>query len=68
MNYKGISILHYAFKDYINRHDFDFQILEKLYDQSNDTNKELFKLKYLKLRRKYKVMPLVLFRHYKRNQ
>ena len=64
--YNDKSILHYAFQYYINSPEFDFQVLEKLYDQSNDTHKELFNLKYIKLRRKYKVMPLVLFRHHKR--
>ncbi|MBA42425.1 MAG: hypothetical protein CMF62_00260 [Magnetococcales bacterium] len=61
-DYFGKSILDYAFSHYVNKSEFDFGILEKLYNGSSEQDKKKYNANYLKLRNKYKVLPLILFR------
>ena len=57
------TVLDYAFKHYVKSPQFEFYVLEKLYDENCKQDKHLFNPEYLKLRNKYKIFPLVLFRY-----
>jgi len=57
------TVLDYALKYYVKSPQFEFYVLEKLYDENCKQDKHLFNSEYLKLRNKYKIFPLVLFRY-----
>ncbi len=65
-NYFNKTALDYALQFYVKSPNFEFDVLEKLYDENCKQDKQLINLKYLRLKRKYKVLPLILFRHQKR--
>ena len=56
----------YALDYYTKSHEFEFDILEKLYCKQSKQNKQLFNSEYIKIRNKYKVLPLILFRYKKK--
>ena len=64
-NNKNKTALDYALKYYVKNSNFDFNVLEELYNENHKQNTQLKNLDYLRIRRKYKVLPLVLFRHHK---
>ena len=61
-------ILYYAINFYSKKLEFEFYVLEKLYDQSSKEDREKINSEYIKLRNKHKIVPLILFRNQKRNQ
>ncbi|MBA43209.1 MAG: hypothetical protein CMF62_04260 [Magnetococcales bacterium] len=65
-NRYNTTALDYALEYYVKSPNFKFDVLEKLYDENCKQDKQLFNPKYIKLRNKYKVLPLILFRHYQR--
>ncbi|MBA43222.1 MAG: hypothetical protein CMF62_04325 [Magnetococcales bacterium] len=65
-NFLNKTALDYALENYIKSPIFEFDVLEKLYDENCKQDKKLLNPKYIKLRNKYKVLPLILFRHQKR--
>tara|TARA_Y100000782_G_scaffold18603_1_gene19278 strand:+ start:4421 stop:5335 length:915 start_codon:yes stop_codon:yes gene_type:complete len=68
-NIKKKTALDYSFEYYVGNRNFDFDVFEKLYIETckqDEKYKQLRNLDYLKIKRKYKVLPLVLFRHHKR--
>ncbi|MBA42426.1 MAG: hypothetical protein CMF62_00265 [Magnetococcales bacterium] len=67
----GETVFDFCLKFYAKKSEFDFNVLEKLYNETNKQDKELlnqdnFKT-YLKLRNKYKVKPIILFRYQRRS-
>jgi ankyrin repeat protein len=60
------TALDYALEFYAKSPQFKFDVLEKLYDDNYKQNTQLFNSEYLKLRTKYKIFPLILFRYHKR--
>ena len=60
------TALYYAFKHYAKKPEFKFYVLEKLYYQSSCEDREKFNSKYIKLRNKHKIFPLILFRQSKK--
>tara|TARA_Y100000780_G_scaffold96211_1_gene87615 strand:+ start:6149 stop:6652 length:504 start_codon:yes stop_codon:yes gene_type:complete len=60
------TALDFALEYYVKNPNFEFGVLEKLYNENCKQDKKLFNPKYIKLRNKYKVLPLILFRHYQR--
>jgi D-alanyl-D-alanine carboxypeptidase len=60
------SALDYAIKYYVCSYEFQFDILEKLYAENYKQDNKLVNSSYIKIRNKYKVFPLILFRHQKR--
>jgi len=67
-DYSNKITLMYAFAYYSKKSNFEFYVLEKLYDQSSCEARKTFNSEYLKLRNKHKILPLILFRKSKRNQ
>ena len=65
-NRKNETALDFALEYYIKSYNFDFDVLEKLYNENCKQDKQLFNPTYIKLKNKYKVLPLILFRHQKR--
>ena len=65
-NFSNNSALDYALEHYVKSPYFEFDILEKLYNENCKQDKQLVNLDYIRIRRKYKVLPLILFRHQKR--
>ncbi len=66
VNNDDYSALDFALEYYTKSPNFEFDILEKLYDENCKQDKQLFNPEYIKLRNKYKVLPLILFRHQNR--
>jgi ankyrin repeat protein len=60
------TALDYAIKYYVCSYEFQFDILEKLYAENYKQDNKLVNSSYIKIRNKYKVFPLILFRHQKR--
>ena len=52
----------YAIECYVLNNNFDFTILEKLYDNCLEQNKDFVSLDYIRIRRRYKLVPIILFR------
>ena len=65
-DYSNKIALMYAFIYYSKKPEFEFNVLEKLYDQSSCENREKFNSEYIKLRNKHKIFPLILFRQSKK--
>ena len=65
-NYYDKNALDYALENYIKSPNFEFDVLEKLYDENYKQNKQLVNLDYIRIKRKYKILPLILFGHQKR--
>ena len=63
-----VDIFNKTVLDYVLRYNqiYEFHIIEKLYNENSKQDKQLFNPKYIKLRNKNKVLPLILFRHQKR--
>ena len=61
-----MNVIMYAFEYYVDCPEFDFNVLEKLYNRSSLEYKQLFNSEYNKLKKKYKMKLLILFRHQKR--
>ena len=64
-NYYYKTALDIALENYIPNHEFN--VLEKLYNENCKQDKQLFNKDYIKLRNKYKIVPLIMFRQQKRN-
>jgi hypothetical protein len=60
------TALDYALETYVNRPQFEFDVLEKLYDENYKQDNLLINFEYFKLQNKYKIFPLILFRYHKR--
>ena len=64
--FDDVTILDIALKYYVKSLKFEFNVLEKLYNENCKQDKKLFNSLYIKLRNKYKIFPLILFRYQKR--
>ena len=65
-NYGNKTTLDIVLENYVKSPNFDFNVLEKLYNENSKQDNQLFSKTYIKLKNKYKILPLILFRYQKR--